>query len=295
MNVYSASSAIHTVNTPRRQSIENLIALIREAHERLQKEVDLSPANPLVTSMINYLSMQLRFSYAPEEVSFVLNNSYIQANQRSLQDKLSEAEFLAELQDCRDICQSEQPLLETLRMLSTWNIYESLVSQELSVLCQLIQQDGHLVKLPIVFVGSGPMPLSGILIHLLSDREVICLEMDAVAYTASCEMIERLGLTDKVTVVKGNGSEFNYHSCGAIFVASLVQNKMDVLDQIAQTASATLVAVRTAEGIRQIRYQAIDESQLNEQGWRIVGRTSPDENLVINSTLFLERVSNSLQ
>lgn len=293
MNVYSASSAIYTVNSPRRQTIENLIDFIHEVNELLQKEVDLSPANPLVTSMINDLSVQLRSSYAPKEVSFVLNNAYIQANQRSLQDKLSEAEFLAELQDCRNICQSEQPLLDTLKMLPTWNIYESLVSQELSVLRQLIQQDGHLERLPIVFVGSGPMPLSAILIHLLSDREVICLELDAVAYAASCELLECLGLTDKVTVVKGNGSEFNYRSCGAIIVASLVQNKMDVLEQIVQTASTTLVAVRTAEGIRQIRYQAINESQLNEQGWRIVGRTSPDENLVINSTLFLERVTNT--
>jgi len=136
------------------------------------------------------------------------------------------------------------------------------------------------------------MPLSSIILHQLSDANVICLEMDSVAYDASCLLLERLGLADKVTVVIGNGSEFDYSSYSQIFVASLVRNKMEVLERIHQTASDPLVAIRTAEGMRQIMYEAIDEVHLNRQGWRILGRTYPQENLVINSTLFLERMNN---
>lgn len=293
MESYSTSSTIHTVNAPRIQMVDNLITFICEANELLQKELDLSPANHIVKNIINRLSLQLRSHYLSEEIQSVLSNDYIRMNLGKLQHKLSEAEFLAELGDSRDICNSESSVLDALIKLPTWNIYGTLVSQELSTLRQLIRQDSHTEKLPIIFVGSGPMPLSAIILHQLSDVKVICIEMDSIAYDASCYLHERLGLEDKVTVVMGNGSEFNYSSYSQIFVASLVRNKMEVLERIIQTASDPLVAIRTAEGMKQIMYEAIDESHLNKQGWRILGRTCPKENLVINSTLFIEREKNA--
>ncbi|HIW35183.1 MAG TPA: hypothetical protein IAA29_20620 [Candidatus Paenibacillus intestinavium] len=289
MKAYSTGQTIHTVSAPRIQMVDNLIAFIRDANEFLQKELDLSPANQLVTNIISQLSLQLRSCYLPEEIQSVLSNDYIRTNQRKLQDKLSEAEFLAELSHSRNISKSDSFVLDTLKSLPYWNIYKALVSQELSILRKFIGQDDFTEQLPIVFVGSGPMPLSAIILHLLGDMKVVCLEMDSVAYDASCFLLESLGLADKVTVVMGNGSEYDYSSYNQIFVASLVRNKLEVLEQITLTSSDPLVAVRTAEGTRQIIYEAIDESQLNKQGWRILGRSCPEENLVINSTLFLER------
>lgn len=288
MKAYSTSLTLHTGKAPRRQLVDNLIALIIEVNELFQKEEDLSPTNQVVTNIINQLSLQLRSHYLPEEIKLILSNEYILLNQKKLQDKLSEAEFLVELSVSREIVKSKSSASDVLTKLPTWSIYKSLVSQELSMLRQFIRQDGHAEKLPIIFVGSGPMPLSAIILHLLSDVEVICLEMDSVAYEASCFLLERLGLADKVTVVMENGSQFDYSSYSRIFVASLVRNKLEVLEQISRTTSDPIVAVRTAEGIKQIMYEAIDESQLNKQGWRIVERTYPEENLVINSTLFLE-------
>lgn len=293
MKAYSISSAIHTVNAPSAQRVDHLIDWIREANELLRKELDLSPANPVVKNIVSHLSLQLRSRFLPEEIQAVLSNDYIRKNQRQLRDKLSEAEFLAELNDSRAIGNSESSASDTLTGLSAWTIYSALVGQELSTLRPFIRQRGRAEKLPIIFVGSGPMPLSAIILHQLSDANVVCLEMDSVAYDASCLLIERLGLADKVTVVMGNGSEFDYSSCSQIFVASLVRNKMEVLERINQTAYDPLVAIRTAEGMRQIMYEAIDETDLSKQGWRILARTSPQENLVINSTLFLERKNNS--
>ncbi|URN96411.1 MAG: hypothetical protein NAG76_09405 [Candidatus Pristimantibacillus lignocellulolyticus] len=288
MKAYSTSLTLHTGKAPRRQLVDNLIALIIEVNELLQKEEDLSPTNQVVTNIINQLSLQLRSHYLPEEIKLILSNEYILLNHKKLQDKLSEAEFLVELSVSREIVKSKSSASDVLTKLPTWSIYKSLVSQELSMLRQFIRQNGHAEKLPIIFVGSGPMPLSAIILHLLSDVEVICLEMDSVAYEASCFLLERLGLADKVTVVMENGSQFDYSSYSRIFVASLVHNKLEVLEQIIHTTSDPIVAVRTAEGIKQLMYEAIDESQLNKQGWRIVERTYPEENLVINSTLFLE-------
>lgn len=289
MESSSASSLIHTGNVSRMQRVDHFIVFIREANELLQKEFDLSPANQRVTNMISRLSQQLRSPYLSEEVQAVLSDEYIRMNGRKLQVKLSEAEFLAELGDSRNLNLSEGTVLDIVTRMPIWNTYMALVSEELSTLRRIIREDGQTEKSPIVFVGSGPMPLSPIILHLCGDMEVVCLEIDPVAYDASCSLLERMGLGDKVTVVLGNGSEFDYSAFSQIFVASLVRNKLAVLEQISRTSPNPLVAVRTAEGMKQIMYESLDESQLNKQGWRIVGRTWPENNLVINSTLFLNR------
>lgn len=291
MEVYSSGSILLTGNTTRIQMVDGFIAFIREVNELLQKEVDLSPANQLVTNMIRRLSLQLRSHYLPEEVQAVLSNEYIRMNQRNLQDKLSEAEFLVELGDSLYISKSEDSVLDNVRRLSYWNIYMALVSEELSTLRRITRADDQKEKSRIVFVGSGPMPLSPIIMHLIGDVEVLCLEIDPVAYDASCFLLERMGLGNKVTVVLKNGSDFDYSSYTRVFVASLVRDKLGVLNQIKRTSPDSLVAVRTAEGMKRIMYEAVDESQLKKQGWRILTRTWPEETLVINSTLFLESMS----
>ncbi|MUT68240.1 nicotianamine synthase family protein [Paenibacillus sp. NEAU-GSW1] len=288
MEAYSAGSIIQTGNASKIQSVDQFIAFIRDANELLQKESDLSPANRTVTNIISRLSLQLRSRYMPEEVQAVLSNEYVRKNQQKLRDSLSEAEFLAELSDSWQIRKSDGSVTDILSTLPYWNIYTALVSEELSMLRQIVRQDRSTD--PIVFVGSGPMPLSPIILHLFSNMEVVCLEMDADAYDASVSLLEHLGLGNKVTVVMTNGSEFDYRSYNRIFVASLVRNKQAVLERIRRTSLDPLVAVRTAEGMKQIMYEAIDESLLKNEGWRIVARTSPDENLVINSTLFLNKL-----
>lgn len=288
MEVDSTGSIILAGNKPRMQMVDNFIAFIREVNELLQKEVDLSPANQRVTNIISRLLGLLKSRYLPEEVQAVLSNEYIRMHQRNLQDKLSEAEFLAELDDSRHICKSDGSAMDIVTRLPIWNTYMALVSEELSVLRRFNRQDDDLTAMtPIVFVGSGPMPLSPIILHLLSGTEVICLEMDAAAYAASRSLLERMGLGTRVSVLLENGSEFDYSGYTRIFVASLVRNKQEVLAQISRTSPDSLAAVRTAVGMRQIMYEAIDETQLNKQGWRILARTRPENDLVINSTLFL--------
>lgn len=288
---YSTGSVLPAGSLPRWQVVNDFIAFFREANELLQKEIDLSPANQLVTSIISRLSLQLRSRYLPEEVQAVLSNDYIRLNRRHLRDKLSEAEFLTELSDSRQVCNSRNSVLDVVKRLTYWNTYMALVGQELSILRQCIGEDRSRERSPVVFVGSGPMPLSPIILHLLSDADVICVEKDAVAYEASCTLLDRMHVGPKVSVVLEDGSNFDYSPYSRIFVASLVRNKQAVLERISRTSADPLVAVRTAEGMKQIMYEAIEESQLRGLGWRILGRTIPDENLVINSTLFLKRGS----
>ncbi|MBD3922282.1 hypothetical protein H8B09_26235 [Paenibacillus sp. PR3] len=287
----TGSSIIDIGNASGMGKIESFIAFIRDLNELLQREADLSPSNLTVTERIGQLSRLLRLRYLPEEVQAVLNDEYIRMIQIQLQDKLSEAEFLVELSDAHLMCKANGAVMDIVTRLPNWNVYKALVSQELAMLRQLNRLDGSAEKPkpPIVFVGSGPMPISPIIVHLFGDVEVICLEMNVIAYEASRSLLAHLGLESTVSVVLTNGSDYDYSSYSCIFLASLVRNKQEVLEQIRRTCADPLVAIRTAEGMKQMMYEAIDESLLEKQRWRILGRTRPDEGLVINSTLFLDR------
>lgn len=289
LNVYAAHPNQLAGNPPHLPMAERLIASIREISELLQEEADLSPANQRVTAMIRRLSLQLRSRYLPEEVHAVLSNEYVRNNQPQLHTKLAKAEFLVELDDCRRICQAGDSASHTIASLPYWEIYTALVGEELAVLRQLGAVYGEPAerKPAVAFVGSGPMPLSAILLHLLGGVHVACLEFDAAAYEASCSLLQHIGLAEQVSVIMQDGAAFDYCDYSCAFVASLVRNKLAVLEQISRTAPQCLAAVRTAEGMKQIMYEAIDEQQLAERGWRLLARTLPRENLVINSTLFL--------
>ncbi|MDF2836897.1 MAG: Nicotianamine synthase, partial [Paenibacillus sp.] len=250
---------------------DDLIALVHETYESLKEESDYSPANQRVTGIIKRLSQRLRCAFIKEDevVQAVLANEFVRSNLRSLRRILSRAEFLAELHDSRQLTRSKDSVIDHIGRLSYWNVYVSLVGKELAMLRRLnSRHGGHANEnSPIVFVGSGPLPLSPIVLNRFGGNEIICLEMDSEAYEASCMLLERAGLSNGVKIIQVNGSEFDYSGCNRIFLASLVQNKTEVLNRIAQSSPNPLVAIRTAEGIRQIMYEAVDETHMNELGW----------------------------
>ncbi|TYP74119.1 nicotianamine synthase family protein [Paenibacillus methanolicus] len=269
------------------QLVANFITYILEVVELLEREHDLTPANVKVTTLIERLKQQVTLQFSPDEIQAVLGNRQIQPLHPRLLAKLSECERHSELFYSRQLCQSHSLSLDRMTRLPSWGVYETLVGQEIQFIRKYTRQE--LIRTPIVFVGSGPMPLSAILIHLYTDVDVICLEMDDVAYNASRELLQRLGLENKVKVLHENGETFHYRAFRRVFVASLVSNKAAVLKQIKRTAHDPLVAVRTAEGMRQLIYESVDEEQLDQLGWVLMGRTSTEGSLVINSTLFMEQ------
>ncbi|QNK60310.1 nicotianamine synthase family protein [Paenibacillus sp. PAMC21692] len=289
MDAQATETIMNTDSNLKENKIEALIRLFKETNERLQHEQDLSPDNAKVSEIIGRLMSRLRSRYLPEEITAVLGDDYIRSNQRKLQDKLSEAEFLAELNDARQLAHGDVSPLVKLAAMPIWRVYNALVGEELSFLSVLLDKHGKTEQAPIVFVGSGPLPLSPVMLHLFGKTEVVALEKDRGAFEVSRTLLKRMGLESKVIVKLMEGADFNYSAYDVIFVASLVRNKREVLEQISRTTPQALVAVRTAEGIRQIMYEAIDESLLYRLGWDIIGRTSPDGRQVINSTLFLGR------
>lgn len=264
--------------------ISDLITLVKETHDVLHRESNLTPLNSVITKPISIFTEALRQAYTPEEVKYVMDNDDVATLQKGLLAKLSEAEYQMELFDSRDLCSQPEFGLASLFQYKNWGNYKSLVGEEMKQLRRIIRSEE--MTSPIVFVGSGPLPLSAILLHLRWKVRVICLDIDPDACEAAHYMMERINLSDKVQVVLGDGAEFNYADYQHVFIASLVTQKHKVLEQIHRTNPDALVAIRTAEGIRRLMYEAINEEAINAAGWQLLGQTSPIENRVINSARF---------
>lgn len=270
---------------PDHTTCRELIAVIRDVHETLRSESDLSPANERVTAAVSRLMDRLRAHYPPDVVQAVVEDANVHELQHNLRPCLSRAEFLAEAHVSTRLTASSVRGFASITDLPSWPVYEALVNGELQLLKQLIRT--NTLRTPVVFVGSGPLPLSPIALHQFGEADVVCLERDDQAYASSTALLSRLGLADHVTVMKTDGADFDYRPYPFVMIASLVTPKQEVLAQIRRTRPDALVAVRTAEGLRRLMYEAVDEAALHAQGWRQLARTSPVENLVINSTLFL--------
>jgi len=264
--------------------ISDLITLVKETYDVLHRESDLTPSNSTITKPISIFTEALRQIYTPEEIKYVMGNVEVAARQKGLLAKLSEAEYRMELFDSRHLCNQPDFGLTSLFQYKNWANYNSLVGEELKQLRRIIRSEE--VTTPIVFVGSGPLPLSAVLLHLRWNVNVICVDMDPDACEAARSMMERMHLSDNVQVVQGDGAEFDYASYQHVFIASLVTQKDKTLEQIRRTNPNALVAIRTAEGIRQLMYEAINEEAIAAAGWRLLGRTSPIEYRVINSARF---------
>lgn len=264
--------------------ISDLITLVKETHDVLHRESNLTPLNSEITKPISIFTEALRQSYTPEEVKYVMGNVEVAALQKGLLSKLSEAEFQMELFDSRHLSHQPEFGLASLFQYKNWGNYDSLVGEELKQLRKISQPEE--ITSPVVFVGSGPLPLSAILLHLRWNVSVFCLDIDPDACEAARFMLERINLSDNVQVVQGDGADFDYADYQHVFIASLVTQKDQVLEQIRRTNPGALVAIRTAEGIRRLMYEAINEEAIAAAGWQLLGRTSPIENRVINSARF---------
>ncbi|MFC0214482.1 nicotianamine synthase family protein [Paenibacillus chartarius] len=264
--------------------ISTLAAVIQETYAVLRQAADLSPANPAVTEQIGLLAQQIRLPYSPEEVQYILQHEEIQPLRQILLGMLSEAECRMELFDSHQLSLQANGGLSCLRHYRNWETYEHLVRLEREQLRRLRRTDGN--DNTVVFVGSGPMPISAMMIHLEEQVNVVCVDMNPDACEAARTLLERVGLGDPVRVVQAEGANYDYAGCGIVFVASLVSGKAKVFEQIRATNPNALVAVRTAEGMRQLMYEAVDESVMETEGWRLLARTSPIHSHAINSTLF---------
>ncbi|PID99153.1 hypothetical protein CSA80_03500 [Candidatus Saccharibacteria bacterium] len=146
----------------------------------------------------------------------------------------------------------------------------------------------------VLFIGSGPFPVSPILLHQQSGgARIHCFDSSQEACDTSRRLVARLGLQRAITIDRKAGQDARLPSASApgemseydvVVVALLAQPKQKVLDRIQKTASSdTRVVLRTSEGNRRLLYAGAEDICIS--GFKEIGAYHAGANETISGVV----------
>ncbi len=110
------------------------------------------------------------------------------------------------------------------------------------------------------FIGSGPFPISAILFAKMTGVSVGCFDVSAKAIETSTQVIEKLGLSDKIRFINAAGEHGDIAEYDAVVVALLAQPKDEIAWNIrCHCPIGTQVIMRYSEGNRVGIYKGMDQ------------------------------------
>jgi L-amino acid N-acyltransferase YncA len=143
----------------------------------------------------------------------------------------------------------------------------------------------------ILFIGSGPLPISAFYLHHLTGKRIDCLDRDQAAVEVSRRVIDKLGLNDALHVFNGVGENFNIADYDLIVIALLAKPKRRILRNVRKHAApGCRILCRTSYGLRRLVYEPTPEDVL--LGFDITEKQVAEGDQTI-STLLLEGTAHS--
>ena len=153
--------------------------------------------------------------------------------------------------------------------------FEDLVKQEI----ELASIDE---RSKVLFIGSGPFPLSPILYQKHAQCQVVGIEKEAEYAETSRALIQALGLTDSITIKTGLGEEFTNDSYTHVIAGLQALPKNAIFEQISnQMPSGTTTVCRVKSGFGNIYYDTFTDEEFNETYFEIVQRVENSEMVII--------------
>lgn len=127
--------------------------------------------------------------------------------------------------------------------------FERLIEREVSLL------DGYVPK-RVLFIGSGPMPITALCLQHRLDVNIDCLERSPEAIEHSNVVLNKLGFTNHIRVLQGFGEQIDASEYDVILIALLAKPKRTILENLLHTAPAHVrIICRTSEGSRCVFYE----------------------------------------
>jgi L-amino acid N-acyltransferase YncA len=220
---------------------------------------------------------KLVFTEDPQSPETVMALSEITAEERADLNRaycLWETEL--ESQYARDILSGKETTLDNYLL---YERFDRLVKRELSLL------EGNIPQ-RVLFVGSGPLPISAFHIQRVLQRPVDCLDRDSCAVAISREVIEKLGLGESLRVFQGLGESFDIKEYDLILIALLASPKRRILRNLRKKALPSCrILCRTSFSLRTLVYEPTSEDVLG--GFQLMAQQIAEGEQTI-STFLLE-------
>lgn len=108
----------------------------------------------------------------------------------------------------------------------------------------------------VLFVGSGPFPITAILIHELTHSQVDCVEINKNSAKLSKKVIDHLNHSDSINIINKDALTIDYSDYTVIVIAILAKPQDKLLESIwKQISPGSRIIYRTANLIRQAFYE----------------------------------------
>jgi hypothetical protein len=160
--------------------------------------------------------------------------------------------------------------------------YESLVKNQVEAMH--ISSDKRLV-----FLGSGPVPLTLILMNRLFGIRSIGIDADIKTVELSRKVIRHLGLQKDIEIIQGDDSCLENVNWDVILVAALAEPKARIFGKLREIMDRkglrTPVIFRTYTGMRAVLYKPVQPEDV--KGFNIVKAIAPTGR-VNNTTVFMQ-------
>lgn len=211
------------------------------------------------------------------------------SNLHLLHQRCSDSEYQLELHWANQVLASPHPW-QVLTQFPYWQNYLKLTALEYDLAVAhntTLSQTNQ----PFLFVGSGPIPFTAIILAKTHHHRVICLDSDPIAVSLSSQLITKLQLNHRLTIHHQSGQDYTqYQASPLIWVAALAglepQAKQTIFQVIKdQITSNTHILTRSSHGSRQLLYQPLP-TQIQRQFQTIAAHHPQDD--IINSILLLK-------
>lgn len=287
ITLYSSMASLQQPLCESHMPFELLIARIMQIHASICKLESLRPSK-----QVNSLFTQLvKLCILPSSIDIRNLTEDVQLMRESLINLCGRAEGLLELEFSSFLANIPQPL-HHLNLFPYYENYVKLAGLEYKIL----YENGVVQPKKVAFVGSGPMPLTSIVMathHMLSthfdnfdiDESANDAARRIVASEAELERRMKFETYDIMEVREKLGE----YDC--IFLAALVgmnkEEKVKILGHVRKyMKSGGILLVRSAHGARGFLYPVVDEDDL--LGFEVLSIFHPT-NEVINSVVLVRK------
>ncbi|XP_028789522.1 nicotianamine synthase-like [Neltuma alba] len=264
-----------------------LIAQIMQLHADISKLESLRPSkqvNSLFTHLVNLCTL-------PSSINIQSLPQDVKNMRESLINLCGQAEGLLELEFSSFLAQIPKPL-NNLTLFPYYGNYVKLANLENKIL----RDNGLVHPKKVAFVGSGPMPLTSLIMatHHLASTKFDNFDIDEKANEAACRIVatdseleKRMKFETKdIMQIKEKLVQYD-----CIFLAALVgmsrEAKVKILGHLGEyMKEGGFLLVRSAKGARAFLYPVVEEQDLGNFEVLTIFHPTND---VINSVVLLRK------
>lgn len=271
-----------------------VIEEIHQVHHQLLQADNLAPTkhiNALFTKLVEICTMERD----ENTVKYILSCPSIKSITPSLQLMASQGEYELELAWARFFASQNEPKFDQFVYFKN---YKDLVNLELSCLMGVGASLKH-----VVFIGSGPLPLSSILMYqnitrsdsFQGDFYMHNIDRDSASITLSNKLLWKLNISKGFYQHKTEAADYkSFNEADTVILGALVGqdagDKMELLTTIGtKMRTGAFIMIRSAHSLRKLLYPSIEPHQVNQCGFETMVVVHP-HNDIVNSILIAKKL-----